>query len=545
MTPVVWATSARLAICLRIAVALLSVTYFQPDEYFQALEPAHHLVFGYGHLTWEWRTRPPIRSIFFPMLFAPVYWMLKILGLDEPYLLVWIWAPKVVQGLFASITDVAVRRLARNTLGDRYVSMTFFLSLTSLFHLQALSRTLSNSLETSLTTLALSYWPFATFHSSQQLIKPLIVAAITCMIRPTNAIIWSFLIIELSWRLRHDSSRLLRLWSQVGAVGAISCTSLFLLDSWYFRTPTFTPLNFLITNMSPVSTFYGRSPWHYYLTQAIPILCNVTSPFVVYSMWHALRNGPSPVRRLVALILWVVFVYSLAAHKEWRFIHPLLPAMHAIASKPIVDHDTENHKRRFYIRAWRMVTLAALAAAPYILFVQSRAQIAVMNQLRSIPAEELRSIGYLMPCHSTPWQSHLHRPHLSQHSHWALGCEPPIGEQEHDIYKDQSDLFYASPISYLQTMFPTAVDPDFPPSRFPASVPGTRGVADTTWAHSWPSHLVFFGSLLNSGGVQPLLEKLGYREYWYGWNGWEQDERRREGVRVWAWRRQNTNPSAS
>lgn len=30
-------------------------TYFQPDEFWQALEPAHRLVFGTGYLTWEWR----------------------------------------------------------------------------------------------------------------------------------------------------------------------------------------------------------------------------------------------------------------------------------------------------------------------------------------------------------------------------------------------------------------------------------------------------------------------------------------------------------
>lgn len=89
-----WATPARLAICLRVTIALFSITFFQPDEYFQALEPAHDIVFGYGHLTWEWRTRPPIRSIFFPMLFVPVYWLLKILGLDESNLLVWVTLTK-------------------------------------------------------------------------------------------------------------------------------------------------------------------------------------------------------------------------------------------------------------------------------------------------------------------------------------------------------------------------------------------------------------------------------------------------------------------
>lgn len=75
------------------------------------------------------------------MHFVPVYWLLKVLTLDEgkllvcvpstpenevivelQYLILQIWAPKFVQGLLASITDVAVRRLARNILGERYVS---------------------------------------------------------------------------------------------------------------------------------------------------------------------------------------------------------------------------------------------------------------------------------------------------------------------------------------------------------------------------------------------------------------------------------------
>lgn len=114
---------------------------------------------------------------------------------------------------------------------------------------------------------------------------------------------------------------------------------------------------------------------------------------------------------------------------------------------------------------------------------------------------------------------------------------PAFREQTHDSYQDQSDVFYASPITYLLTMFPTVVDSQFPPSQFPASIPGT-GVANHSWTHTWPSHLVFFGSLLESDGVRPLLERLGYRQEWYGWNGWEQDKRRRGGVRVWTWQKQ-------
>ena len=63
-------------------------TFFQPDEYFQSLEVAHHLVFGYGALTWEWVSARPIRSIVYPALNVPVYWALKALRLDDTELLV-------------------------------------------------------------------------------------------------------------------------------------------------------------------------------------------------------------------------------------------------------------------------------------------------------------------------------------------------------------------------------------------------------------------------------------------------------------------------
>ena len=61
-------------------------------EFYQSLEVAHHAVFGYGHLTWEWSTSPPIRSAFFPSIYMPVYWLLKVTGLDSGPLLVR-WLP--------------------------------------------------------------------------------------------------------------------------------------------------------------------------------------------------------------------------------------------------------------------------------------------------------------------------------------------------------------------------------------------------------------------------------------------------------------------
>ena len=76
-------TPTRLALLVRILIALSTRTFFQPDEYFQSIEPAHHAVFGYGHLTWEWLIPRPIRSIAYPALNIPIFWALKVSGLSE------------------------------------------------------------------------------------------------------------------------------------------------------------------------------------------------------------------------------------------------------------------------------------------------------------------------------------------------------------------------------------------------------------------------------------------------------------------------------
>lgn len=100
------------------SLALLSQTFFQPDEFYQALEPAHWLVFGTGFLSWEWKDLPAVseetiraiieqggwrsklvglvnaqaggrlRSWLWPGLFAAVYKVLQVTGLDETRLIV-------------------------------------------------------------------------------------------------------------------------------------------------------------------------------------------------------------------------------------------------------------------------------------------------------------------------------------------------------------------------------------------------------------------------------------------------------------------------
>lgn len=73
-------------LCIRILNALTICTFFQPDEYYQSLEPAWKLVYGYGETTWEWKEG--IRGFMYPSLFAVVWRIAKLIGLEDPNTLV-------------------------------------------------------------------------------------------------------------------------------------------------------------------------------------------------------------------------------------------------------------------------------------------------------------------------------------------------------------------------------------------------------------------------------------------------------------------------
>lgn len=87
-----------LSLAVRLPLALVQRTPFQPDETYQSLEPAHILVFGSGHLTWEWSWNERVadlgerwawlaegrlRGATWVSVWAGMYWLLKALSLDE------------------------------------------------------------------------------------------------------------------------------------------------------------------------------------------------------------------------------------------------------------------------------------------------------------------------------------------------------------------------------------------------------------------------------------------------------------------------------
>lgn len=214
--------------------------------------------------------------------------------------------------------------------------------------------------------------------------------------------------------------------------------------------------------MSDVSLFYGANAWHYYITQAIPILCTTALPFTLHGMWTTATSKivhNTPLRTMLAAVIWTVGIYSLAGHKEWRFLHPILPLLHLFAAKCLVDLGSSPRHlkkdptptkpsskdrlrnvpqtpttihRQFQLpnipTGYVGLVLATVPLSIYVILFYCSGPISIPAYIQSIPKGRLNAttIGVLMPCHSLPGHAYIHREELAHGRMWSLGCEPPL-----------------------------------------------------------------------------------------------------------------------
>ena len=188
--------------------------------------------------------------------------------------------------------------------------------------------------------------------------------------------------------------------------------------------------------------FYGANAWHYYLTQGVPFDLLALLPFLLHGTWLTFTRTPVPglnVARNTAI--WTTCILSLISHKEFRFIQPLLPIFHVLAAHSLVklahlSQETAARSRVMPALRRSHVVLILSINVPAIFFfiaVHMRGQVGVTRYLHNLPRTELHSIFFAMPCHSTPWQSHIRELRLEDRANeyeaklLALTCEPPLG----------------------------------------------------------------------------------------------------------------------
>jgi GPI mannosyltransferase 3 len=377
----------------------------------------------------------------------------------------------------------------------------------------------------------------------------------------------------------------------ISVLGLSAVVDRFFYDAW-----TFPPLNFLYFNVvQSLAIFYGNNNWHYYMSQGYPLLLLSALPFTIAGMYHAFSRSHDFMKlpltsrntllNLATVSLFVPGVLSIISHKEVRFIYPLLPGLHVLAALPITTYFTpafeeaipSSRNAQLYKRIFLGMLLGLnLIVALYTSTVHNSGLVNVTHYLRhqfeahylpqalepqptnnhnhSNPVKNM-TVGFLMPCHSTPWRSHLQYPPSSSSpgiDAWALTCEPPLNlnPAEKAVYLDEADQFYADPEIWLKRHM----------SRTPPSIPNGKsknhaspahrprrmfeiesGSEESLWRERqgrrpWPEYLVFFEQL------EPVMRRVGlgsltggyYQECSRVWNSVVHEDWRRAGdVIVW------------
>ncbi|KAG6271046.1 hypothetical protein E4U48_003602 [Claviceps purpurea] len=392
----------------------------------------------------------------------------------------------------------------------------------------------------------------------------LCLAAFAVILRPTNILIWATLVIMAYARVSLKSEtpttrpNLFLLAREVILCGSLVLAISAVSDYFFFGFWTFPPYNWLNFNISKsLAVFYGRNPWHYYLSQGLPLLCTTSLPFALAGLFRSLSASSSSVfetntlRVLSCAVFTTIAALSSISHKEVRFIYPLLPMLSIIAAPaaasffttppaPKSANSTTEKSTRPQLRnkPWLLALLGTnILLAGYLSFLHQPAPLNVLSYLRReyqrihptsvqlahttthqapSPPEELFAL-FLMPCHSTPWRSHLYYPGLNA---YALTCEPPLhtlpDTPERENYRDEADRFYDNATEFLKTEL-------FVPERgmrAPRYIIGFEGIE--------PCLLEFLAS--EEGKV--LGMKL--RRVWSGFNGFFNEDWRRSGrMLVW------------
>jgi phosphatidylinositol glycan class B len=319
-----------LAVGLRLVPIIFVPSVNWGDEIFQAIEPAHRLVYGYGLVPWEFQLG--MRSWLLPGIVAALIELVRPIG-DGPA-----YYQTVIAAAFALLASAPVlccflwcRRW--HGLAAAFVGAAAVAIAPELVYFGA--RTLTEVVAAHLLVIACYLIePGYTVSSRRRLFAAGVLFGLVCLLRvhlaPAVAVvvIWSA---WDAWRARFPAIL-------AGGLAVLVFGAIF---DWLTLGYPLASLwrNVLFNVLYGVSADFGIEPWNYYLIGEFGLWAG---GIVFLLLLAALGARRAPALLITAVI--VVVVHSGIAHKEYRFIYPavlLLTTLAGLGLAQLVDWGTE------------------------------------------------------------------------------------------------------------------------------------------------------------------------------------------------------------
>lgn len=280
------------------------------------------------------------------------------------------------------------------------------------------------------------------------------IVGLLVYIRPTSAITWLPICIHHIQKSRYTIWELvLKRYVVIGIIigGALSA-----LDTYFHGTFIVTPWEFFKVNvLEGVGSFYGSHPFYWYLSSGLPAVLGIgIIPFYL-AIFDTITSWNESKERQVLLgsIIFTLLSFSALPHKEFRFLLPILPmCLHVIT-----NYMSSWSRTKSTLTIWAAVIVIFVAnfvPAGYLGYVHQQGTMKVMDRLADVAHNYKTSQGvapkifFMMPCHSTPYYSHIH----ANVSMRFLSCEPNFDNEPK--YVDEADKFFEAPMVWIRKNLP-------------------------------------------------------------------------------------------
>jgi GPI mannosyltransferase 3 len=288
-----------------------------PDEIFQTLEQGHRLVFGFGALPWEFRDG--VRNHVFPLFLGLI---MKVFGSAPPGDSGQYMVPiQLVMAALGVIPVWVVMAWSRDEGHQRpWLAGVVTASWHELifFSSEALSEVVAGY-----SLLAGIYWTVsgARFDNQRRSFVAGIALAISVGLRIQVVPVAVVVVMWSLWTKRRLSRELVS--------GGLAGLAVFGISDWFaWGVPFVSYWNYFRVNfVENKAAFFGVSPWYEYLT-ILARSWNVVGVVVLVLVGLSLRRF----RLLGTGALLLLLVHSAIAHKEYRFLAPVLILTVAAAS---------------------------------------------------------------------------------------------------------------------------------------------------------------------------------------------------------------------
>jgi GPI mannosyltransferase 3 len=476
----VWPSILTLLL-FRSLCACFSWTYGNPDEYWQAPEVAHALVFGKGYIPWEWWPSSLIRSSFHVWLIALLYKCLALVSLDHWFLVFTI--PRILHTVIMTWIDYMTLQIAI-FISPSSIKFVLIAHLINWYLAYTTPRPIINTLECFFCVSSVYLWissrdRFFSPSFDPTAIRNTSLAAFLVvfggLVRPSLLLFWApfaltsilQLVIQLRSKKSSSMNQLTLFLFRTAFFILPSCIAAFLLsllfDYMLFGKLVIPLLNFYRFNVTlGVDKLYGVYPFYWYFVDGLLLPLAGLLPFIVLFLRKQFlpqntkkentnKLSFSVVNELAVCSFVYVLLLSTASHKEHRFLLPVLPFFSIMAGEGISEWI--NVKKRLNVPSFLRYLLdnvlviigsahiflflyiscihqfGSVAIASHfghlfhrlenpVQFVESRNQ---SNQVFIAPVSSFFDVHFLMPCHSTPFYSVIHNKYGSL---VQLDCNP-------------------------------------------------------------------------------------------------------------------------